>query len=53
MSDQLQKAQAFRVRVFKSGYNDQIRDWSEEEIESSVDEQGHIFWNPKLVPHGS
>lgn len=50
---QLKKAQAFRVKVFKSGYSDQFRDWSEDEIEEAVEEKGHIFWNPKLVPHGS
>ena len=51
--DQLKKAQAFRVKVFKGGYNDQVRDWSEDEIEEAIEEKGHIFWNPKLVPHGS
>jgi hypothetical protein len=50
---QLRKAQAFRVKVFKDGYNDQVRDWSENEIDAAVKEKGHIFWNPKLVPHGS
>jgi hypothetical protein len=50
---QLKKAQAFRVKVFKDGYNDQIRDWSENEIDAAVKEKGHIFWNPKLVPNGS
>ncbi len=50
---QLKKAQAFRVKIFKNGYHDQIRDWSEDEIEAEVDEKGHIFWNPKLVPNAS
>lgn len=50
---QLRKAQAFRVKIFKDGYNDQVRDWSEEEIDAAVKEKGHIFWNPKLVPYGS
>lgn len=49
----LSEAQSFRVKVFKDGYNDQVRDWSEAEIEEEIDEKGHIFWNPKLVPHGS
>lgn len=49
----LKQAQAFRVKVFKDGYSDQIRDWSEDDIEAAVDEKGHIFWNPKLVPDGS
>ena len=51
--DELKKAQAFRVKVFKDGYNDQVRDWSEGEIEEAIEEKGHIFWNPKLVPNGS
>ena len=50
---QLKEAQAFRVKIFKDGYSDQIRDWSEDEIEAEIDEKGHIFWNPRLVPHAS
>jgi len=50
---QLQKAQAFRVKIFKNGYHDQVRDWSEDEIESEVKEKGHIFWSPKLVPNSN
>jgi len=30
-----------------------MRDWSEDEIEAEIDEKGHIFWNPKLVPNGN
>ena len=52
-SKQLRKAQAFRVKIFKDGYNDQIRDWSEAEIDEAISEKGHVFWNPKLVPYGS
>ena len=50
---QLRKAQAFRVKIFKDGYHDQIRDWSEDEIDAEVKEKGHIFWNPRLVPNAS
>ena len=50
---QLQKAQAFRVKIFKNGYHDQVRDWSEDEIESEVEEKGTIFWSPKLVPNSN
>ena len=49
----LRKAQSFRVKVFKDGYNDQVRDWSEAEIKEEINEKGHVYWNPKLVPHGS
>ena len=48
--DELKKAQAFRVKEFKDSFNDQFRDCSEYEIEAAIDERGHIFWNPKLVP---
>lgn len=48
----LKKAEAFRIKVFKNGYHDQIRDWNGEEIEEEIDEKGHLFWNPKLVPDG-
>ena len=49
----LRESQAFRVKIFKGGYSDQVRDWSEEEIEVEIKEKGHIFWNPKLVPNAS
>ena len=51
--NRLRRAQAFRVKVFKDGYSDQVRDWTESEIEDEIDEKGHIFWNPKLVPHSN
>ncbi len=47
---ELKKAEAFRIKVFKNGYHDQIRDWNGEEIEAEIDEKGHLYWNPKLVP---
>jgi hypothetical protein len=48
----LKKAEAFRIKVFKNGYHDQVRDWNGGEIEEEIDEKGHLFWNPKLVPDG-
>jgi len=48
---QLREAQAFRIKIFKDGYSEQIRDWSEDDIEAEIDEKGHIYWNPKLVPN--
>ena len=48
----LNKAEAFRIKVFKNGYHDQIRDWNGDEIEEGIDEKGYLFWNPKLVPDG-
>ena len=46
----LAKAEAFRIKVFKNGYHDQIRDWNGDEIKEEIDEKGHLCWNPKLVP---
>ena len=51
--ERLEKAQVFRIKVFKDGYNDQVRDWSEDDIENDIAEKGYLYWNPKLVPHGS
>ena len=48
---QLKKAQAFRVRVIKDGFSDQVRDWNGKEIKAEIDEKGHVYWNPKLVPN--
>ncbi len=47
---QLKRAQAFRVRVIKDGFSDQVRDWNGSEIKAEIDEKGHVYWNPKLVP---
>lgn len=47
---QLRRAQAFRVRVLKDGFSDQVRDWNGKEINEEIDEKGHVYWNPKLVP---
>ncbi len=47
---QFKKAGAFRLRVMKEGYNEQIRDWTRKEIKDEIDERGSLFWNPKLVP---
>lgn len=47
---QLRKAQAFRVRVIKDGFSDQVRDWNGKEIKEEISEKGHLYWNPKLVP---
>lgn len=49
---QLKKAEAFRMKVMKDGYHDQIRDWDGNEIEEDIDEKGHLYWNPKLIPNG-
>lgn len=48
---QLRRAQAFRVRVLKDGFSDQVRDWDGKEINEEIDEKGHVYWNPKLVPN--
>ena len=49
---QLKKAEAFRIKVFKNGFHDQIRDWNGDEIKAEIEERGSVYWNPKLVPVG-
>lgn len=46
---QLKNAQAFRFKMMKDGYSDQIRDWNGKDIKSELREKGHLFWNPKMV----
>lgn len=46
----LRKGESLRLRVMKDGYSDQVRDWSDEDIEQDIDQMGHLFWNPRLVP---
>jgi hypothetical protein len=45
----LRKNESLRLRVMKDGYSDQVRDWSDEDIEQDIDQMGHLFWNPRLV----
>ncbi len=47
---QLRKASAFRIKMMKDGFSDQVRDWNGKDIEAELEEKGHLFWNPKLVP---
>ena len=46
----LNKDESLRLRVMKDGYSDQVRDWSASDIEQDIDQMGHLFWNPRLVP---
>lgn len=46
----LKKAEAFRMRVMKDGYNDQVRDWTGKDLGAEIDEKGRLFWNPRMVP---
>lgn len=47
---QLRRAEAFRIKIIKDGYTDQVRDWNGEEFKAEINEKGHVFWNPKMVP---
>lgn len=49
-SKQLRHAEAFRIKIIKDGYSDQVRDWNGDEIKAEIQEKGHVFWNPKMVP---
>lgn len=46
----LKKGESLRLRVMKDGYSDQVRDWDANAIEADLDQMGHLFWNPRLVP---
>jgi hypothetical protein len=46
----LKNNESLRLRVMKDGYSDQVRDWSGKDIEADIDQMGHLFWNPRLVP---
>ncbi len=48
---QLKKAEAFRMRVMKEGYSEQIRDWTGDDLREEIDEKGRLFWNPRMVPN--
>ena len=47
---QLKSAEAFRMRVMKDGYSDQIRDWTGNDLRDEIEEKGRLFWNPRMVP---
>jgi len=46
----LNNGESLRLRVMKDGYSDQVRDWSSNDIETDIEQMGHLFWNPRLVP---
>jgi hypothetical protein len=46
----LKKNETLRLRIMKEGYNDQIRDWSSDDVDAEISEKDHLFWNPRLVP---
>ena len=46
----LKKAEAFRMRVMKEGYSEQIRDWTGQDLRDEIEEKGRLFWNPRMVP---
>ena len=46
----LKNNESLRLRVMKDGYSDQVRDWSGKDLETDIEQMGHLFWNPRLVP---
>lgn len=46
----LKKNESLRLRIMKDGYNDQIRDWTRDDVDTEISEKEHLFWNPRLVP---
>jgi len=36
-------------KVMRNGYLDQVKEWSGEQFLDEYDEQGVIFWTPRLI----
>lgn len=47
--DQLGKNRVLVLRLLKDGYLEQTKEWQGNELRSIRKEDGHLFWNPKLV----
>lgn len=46
----LNRADAFVLRVIKEGYHDQHKSWTGEQLVKEAQSKGAVFWNPRLVP---
>lgn len=47
--DQFGKDRVLVLRLLKDGYVEQTKEWQVDELRSIRKEDGHLFWNPKLV----
>ena len=52
LSQDLNRADSFVIRVMKEGYHDQQKSWTGEQIVKEAQSKGGVYWNPRLVPAG-
>jgi len=47
--EELEDEDTVSIKTMRTGYLDQVREYSGREIRDELAEQGHIFWTPRLV----
>jgi len=47
--DELDSGDRVSFKVMRNGYLDQIKEWNGEQFLDEYDEQGVIFWTPRLI----
>lgn len=48
--DELTESQTVVLRLLKDGYLEQTKEWHGSELREIGNDDGQLFWNPKLVP---
>ena len=48
--EELEDADAFVIRVMKSGYHEQKKSYTGKQLVDEAKSKGTVFWNPRLVP---
>ncbi|MDH3692359.1 MAG: hypothetical protein OEU36_23235 [Gammaproteobacteria bacterium] len=43
------KSTTMVLKIMKDGYQEQTKEWSVKEVEDLHDDQGQLYWNPRLV----
>ena len=52
LSQDLNRADSFVIRVMKYGYHYQQKSWTVEQILNEAQSKGGVYWYPRLVPAG-
>ncbi|KGO34752.1 hypothetical protein JT06_05740 [Desulfobulbus sp. Tol-SR] len=47
--DEMDSGDRVSFKVMRNGYLDQVKEWSGEQFLDEYDEQGVIFWTPRLI----
>ena len=47
--DQIESAEKIILKVFRSGYHDQVMEWDGRQFWDEVEGKGVIFWTPELI----